>query len=72
MFRFFSLPFYSLLNVRLSNLLYQERRYVLPASQQIMSICGQQQVEATGGLVLLVRRTGLNNIPTFCISSGAV
>jgi hypothetical protein len=34
--------------------------------------CGQQQVEAAGGLIPLVSRIGLNNIPTFCIRSGAV
>jgi hypothetical protein len=33
---------------------------------------GQHQVEAAGGLVLLAIGTGLNNIPTFCIRSGAV
>ncbi len=33
---------------------------------------GQHQVEATGGLVLHGRRTGLNSIPTFCIRSSAV
>ncbi len=33
---------------------------------------GQHQVEAAGGLVLLVSRTGLDNFLTFCIRSGAV
>jgi hypothetical protein len=33
---------------------------------------GQHQVEAAGGLVLLLSRTGLNNIATFCLRSGAV
>ena len=33
---------------------------------------GQNQVEATEGLVIHVSRIGLNNIPTFCIRSGAV
>jgi hypothetical protein len=33
---------------------------------------GQHQAEAAGGLVLLVSRTGLDNIPTFCIRRGAV
>jgi hypothetical protein len=33
---------------------------------------GQYQVEAAGGLVLLVSRTGLDNIPTFSIRSGTV
>ncbi len=34
--------------------------------------CGLQQVEAVGGLVLLVSWRGLYNIPTFCIRRGAV
>jgi hypothetical protein len=33
---------------------------------------GRHQAEATGGLVLLVSRTGLDNIPIFCIRRGAV
>jgi hypothetical protein len=34
--------------------------------------CGQHQVEAAVELVLLVSRTGLDNIYTVCIRSGAV
>jgi hypothetical protein len=33
---------------------------------------GQHQVEAAEGLVLLVSRTGLDNIPTSCIRSAAL
>ncbi len=34
--------------------------------------CGQHQVEATGCLVFLVSRSGLDNIPILCVRSGAV
>jgi hypothetical protein len=42
MFRLFSLLFYFLLNERPSNLLYHERCYVLPASQQIIPVAGSK------------------------------